>query len=314
MVAPSIDSLSMTNILHGTDILSIKDLSLEKLQLILTTAEQLKQKPGKDLLKNKIIANCFFEPSTRTRLSFETAVLRLGGNVIGFSDAVNLSTKKGESLHDTIKIISDYADLLIIRHSQAGAARLAAEVAEKPIINAGDGSNQHPTQAMIDLFTIKECQGKIDGLNIALVGDLKYGRAINSFVQACSLFNVRLYLIAPETLMLSEDLCDILKRRGIRFSFHQTIEDVIQKVDILYMTRIQQERFSNAEHLLLDKPYILTPAILTKAKQNLKILHPLPRVNEIAPEVDNLPHAFYFKQAANGVPVRQALLTLLLNK
>ena len=201
----------MTNILYGANILSTKDLNLEQIELILATAEQLKKKPGKDLLKNKLIANCFFEPSTRTRLSFETAALRLGGNVIGFSDAVNLSTKKGENLHDTIRIISDYSDLLIIRHPQAGAARLAAEVTKKPIINAGDASNQHPTQAMIDLFSIKECQGKIDGLNIALAGDLKYGRAINFFVQACSLYNIRLYLIAPEALMLPDDLCDILK-------------------------------------------------------------------------------------------------------
>ncbi len=304
----------MTNILYGANILSTKDLNLEQIELILATAEQLKKKPGKDLLKNKLIANCFFEPSTRTRLSFETAALRLGGNVIGFSDAVNLSTKKGENLHDTIRIISDYSDLLIIRHPQAGAARLAAEVTKKPIINAGDASNQHPTQAMIDLFSIKECQGKIDGLNIALAGDLKYGRAINSFVQACSLYNIRLYLIAPEALMLPDDLCDILKRRGIRFSFHRTIEEIIQKIDILYMSRIQQERFSNLEYLSLDKQFILTTATLTKAKQNLKILHPLPRVNEIAAEVDNTPYAFYFEQAANGVPVRQALLTLLLNK
>lgn len=304
----------MTNLIYGTNILSMQDLNLAQLEFILETANQLKKKPVGDLLKNKIIANCFFEPSTRTRLSFETAVLRLGGKVIGFTDAGNLSIKKGETLHDTIRVISDYADLLIIRHSQAGAARLASEITDKPIINAGDASNQHPTQAMIDLFAIKECQGKINGLSIALVGDLKYGRALNSFIQACSLFDVRLYLIAPEALMLSDALCNTLKKRGIRFSFHHTIEEIIPKIDILYMTRIQQERFSNNEFHLLQKQYILTLPMLAKAKQNLKILHPLPRINEIAPEIDKTPFAFYFEQAANAVIVRQALLSLLLNK
>lgn len=304
----------MANIIYGSNILSMRDLNLEQLEFILNTAEQLKKNPKKDSLKNKIIANCFFEPSTRTRLSFETAVLRLGGSIIGFSDAGTLSTQKGENFHDTIRVISDYADLLIIRHPQAGASRLATEITSKPIINAGDASNQHPTQAMIDLFAIKECQGKINGLSIALVGDLKYGRALNSFIQACSLFDVRLYLIAPEALMLPDTLCDILKKRGIRFSFHNAIEDIIQKVDILYMTRIQQERFSTSEFHLLDKQYILTLPMLAKAKANLKILHPLPRLKEIAPEVDHTSFAFYFEQAANAVVVRQALLTLMLNK
>jgi aspartate carbamoyltransferase catalytic subunit len=300
--------------MYHTDIISIQDLSLDQIQLILKTAAQLKKQPAANLLKNKIVANCFFEPSTRTRLSFETAALRLGGQTIGFSSAENLSTRKGETLHDSIKVISEYADLIVIRHPQEGAARLAAEVSNKPVINAGDGANQHPTQALIDLFTIQECQKKLDGLNIALIGDLKYGRTIHSFVQACALFSVRLFLVAPDALTLPDYLCDILKKQSVRFSFHQTIEEVISKVDILYATRIQQERFNETEYQLIKNQFVLTPAMLTKAKPHLKILHPLPRVNEIDIAIDNTPHAHYFAQAANGVCVRQALLSLLLNK
>jgi aspartate carbamoyltransferase catalytic subunit len=304
----------MKNLLHHSDILSIQDLTLEQIQLILKTAAQLKTKSTSNVLQNKIIANCFFEPSTRTRLSFATAALRLGAQTIGFSDAENISTKKGESLHDSIKVITEYADLIVIRHPQEGAARLAAEVSDKPVINAGDGANQHPTQALVDLFTIQECQNTLDNLTIALVGDLKYGRTIHSFIQACALFPVRLFLVAPETLTLPAYLCDVLKKHSVRFSFHHSIEEIIPKVDILYMTRLQQERFSKSEYQLVKNQYILTPAMLKKAKNNLKILHPLPRVNEIAAEVDETPYAYYFTQAANGVCVRQALLSLLLNK
>jgi aspartate carbamoyltransferase catalytic subunit len=304
----------MKDSLHNTDILSIQDLSLAQIQLILKTASQLKKKTAPNLLQNKIIANCFFEPSTRTRLSFETAALRLGAQNIGFSDATNTSAKKGENLSDSIKVIADYADLIVLRHPQEGAARLAAEVSSKPVINAGDGANQHPTQALIDLFTIQECQKTLDNLNIALVGDLKYGRTIHSFIQACALFSVRLFLVAPEVLTLPTYLCDILKKHSVRFSFHQSIEEIVPKVDILYMTRIQQERFSNAEYQPLKNQFILTPDTLKKAKSNLKILHPLPRVNEITPDIDKTPYAHYFAQAANGVCVRQALLSLLLNK
>lgn len=304
----------MKNSLHGSDIISIKDLDPDQIALIIKTAEHLKKKPAPALLKDKIVAHCFFEPSTRTRLSFETATLRLGGQVIGFADGENISTKKGESLHDSIRVISEYADLIIIRHFKEGAARLAAEASDKPVINAGDAANQHPTQALVDLFTIKESQKKLDDLNIALIGDLKYGRTIHSFVQACIFFDVRLYLIAPEMLTLPEYMCDILKKNGVRFSFHQTIQEVIPKADILYMTRIQQERFSEAEYQLIKDHYILNANMLKKAKSNLKIMHPLPRVNEIAIDVDKTSHAHYFTQATNGIYVRQALLALLLNK
>lgn len=316
--------------LFGTDIISMKDLTLAQIQLIIDRTTKLKANPQKNILKDKIIANCFFEPSTRTRLSFEAATFRLGGDVIGFASDEALSVRKGETLHDTIRVISEYADLLVIRHPQEGAARFAAEISDKPVINAGDGANQHPTQALVDLFTIQECQRSIaqqpclsyggsittgntsETLSIALVGDLKYGRAIHSFVDMCSLFNFRLFLVAPDKLSLPESLCDCLKKKGIRFSFHETLEEVIPKVDILYLTRIQQERFSEAEYQLIKKQFILTESMLATAKPNLKVLHPLPRVNEIEISVDISPHAHYFQQAANGIYVRQALLSLLL--
>ncbi len=302
------------NTLHGCDIISMQDLPLQKIHLILDKARELKNNPARDLLKNKVIANCFFEPSTRTRLSFESAVYHLGGNVIGFASDEALSIRKGETLQDTMRVVAEYADLIIIRHPKEGAARLAAEVSAKPVINAGDGANQHPTQALLDLFTIQECQNRLDGLAIALVGDLKYGRTIHSFAQACMLFDIRLFLVAPDSLALPEEICDTLKKVGVRFSFHQTMEEVIPKVDILYVSRIQQERFSAAEYQQIRQQYILTPAMLKAARSNLKVLHPLPRVNEIDVAVDQTPYAHYFQQAANGLYVRQALLSLLLNK
>jgi aspartate carbamoyltransferase catalytic subunit len=302
------------NLLYDCDILSMKDLSLDQIQLILDTAAKLKAERNPTLLCDKIIAHCFFEPSTRTRLSFETATLRLGGQVIGFDNDANLSIQKGETLHDTIRVVSEFANLIVMRHPNEGAARLAAEISSKPVINAGDGANQHPTQALVDLFTIKECQQRLNGLAIALVGDLKYGRTIHSFAQACLLFDVRLFLVSPDSLALPDSICDTLKKEGIRYSFHQSLEEVIPKVDILYLTRIQQERFSAAEYQFIKKQYILSPNMLARAKPNLKILHPLPRVDEIDVKVDKMPYAHYFEQATNGVYLRQALLTLLLNE
>lgn len=304
----------MSNIFFDKDIISIRDLSLTEINLILKLAKKFKKKPPKKYLLNKIIAHCFFEPSTRTRLSFETATLRLGGQVIGFSNSENISTKKGEDLSDTIRTISYYADLIIIRHPREGAARLAAEVSDKPIINAGDGANQHPTQALADLFTIQEAQGNLEGLSIALVGDLKYGRVIHSLLQICALFNMRLFLLAPSLLALPEALCDELKHQGIRFSFHSNLDEVISRVDILYMTRLQRERFTESEHELFESQYVLTPDKLKKDKTNLKILHPLPRAGEIDKLIDKLPYAFYFNQVANAIYIRQAILALLLGK
>ncbi|MCC2666599.1 MAG: pyrB [Gammaproteobacteria bacterium] len=306
----------MINSLYQQDILSIKDLSIEQIQLILKTAKQLKQDRGSTHIRGKLIASCFFEASTRTRLSFEAAALRLDGKTLGFASGEKLSTEKGETLSDTMRVISDYADLIIIRHPGEGAARLAAEISAKPVINAGDGANQHPTQALVDLFTIQECQKSLDGLSIALVGDLKYGRTIHSFAQACMLFDVRLYLVSPEGLALPEPICDGLKKQGVRFSFHRSMEEVLPKVDILYLTRFQQERFSETDYQPIKHHYILTPALLnnTKIKPNLKVLHPLPRINEIDTAIDKTPYSHYFIQAANGVYVRQALLALLLNE
>lgn len=304
----------MNNSLFQSDIISIKDLSKEQIFTILKLAEKLKKKPAHDLLANKIIAHCFFEPSTRTRLSFETATLKLNGKVIGFSDTENLSTKKGESLADSIRMIDQYADLIVIRHPQEGAARLAADIAEKPVINAGDGANQHPTQALLDLFTIQECQQKLTGINIGLVGDLKYGRAVHSLVEICALFGMRFFLVAPNELTLPAQLANLLKNNNIRFSFHHSLQEIIGKVDVLYMTRMQKERFTSALNHEKNSPYVLTPSILNKAKSHLKVLHPLPRINEIDTAVDNHPAAYYFTQAANAVYVRQALLALLLNR
>jgi aspartate carbamoyltransferase catalytic subunit len=303
----------MENVLYGNDLISMQDLSKEQISLILSTAARLKTQPAPDLLRNRIVAHCFFEPSTRTRLSFETATHRLGGSVIGFSSDESLSVQKGETLHDTMRVISSYADLIVIRHPKEGAARLAAEISAKPVINAGDGANQHPTQALVDLFSIQECQGRLDGLSIALVGDLKYGRTIHSFAQACMQYDIRLFLVAPDALTLPDSLSDVLKKSGVRFSFHQSMAEVIPKVDILYMTRIQQERFNGADQIVRNQ-YVLTREMLASARENLKVLHPLPRVNELNIEIDKTPYAYYFEQAANGVCVRQALLALLLNQ
>jgi aspartate carbamoyltransferase catalytic subunit len=300
------------NLLLGCDVLSIKDLAIPQIQQILNVAALLKKENSSSLLKDKLIAHCFFEASTRTRLSFESATLRLGGKSLGFASDEALSIQKGETLHDTIRMIENYADLIIIRHPKEGAARYAAEISDKPVINAGDGSNQHPTQTLVDLFSIYECQKRLEGLSIALVGDLKYGRTIHSFVQCCKLFDMRLFLVAPEGFSLPASTCDTLKKEGIRFSHHHSLAEVMPKIDILYMTRMQQERFSQALYQSIKNHFILTKDLLALSKPNLKILHPLPRVNEIEVEVDSTPNAYYFEQAANGLYVRQALLTLIL--
>jgi aspartate carbamoyltransferase catalytic subunit len=304
----------MANTLFNSDLLSMKELTAAQIELVMQTAAKLKKEQPRDLLKNKLLAQCFFEPSTRTRLSFESAALRLGGQVIGFAGDESLSTQKGETLSDTMRVVSSYADLIVIRHPKEGSARLASEAASIPVINAGDGANQHPTQTLVDLFSILECQGTLDDLSIALVGDLKYGRTVHSFVQACKLFNIRLFLVAPEALTLPETICDVLKREGVRFSFHQTLQEVIHKVDVVYMTRIQKERMTQNEYVASREKLTLTSQMLDQVKPNLRILHPLPRVDEIDTAIDATPYAYYFEQAANGVYIRQALLTLILNE
>lgn len=302
----------MSATLYQRDLLSITDLSLSQIRTILDLALEFKNKSVSNLLSDKIIAHCFFESSTRTRLSFESAALRLGAKVIGFSNAESLSMTKGETFRDTIKTIDAYADLLIIRHPKEGAARFAAEVAIHPVINAGDGANQHPTQALADLMTIEQTQSRLTDLSIAIVGDLKYGRTVHSLIQACAQFNCRFYFISPPLLALPDDLSDVLKHQGIRFSYHRHLDEVIAKIDILYMTRLQQERFNKNEDELLEHQFVLKADQLQAAQPHLKILHPLPRAGELDKVIDATGYAAYFQQVENALYVRQALLTLLL--
>ena len=305
----------MANPLYQKHIISISDLTRPELELVVQTASRLKAEPRHDLLCNKLVASCFFEASTRTRLSFETAAQRLGGSIIGFADAGNTSlAKKGETLADSVRIITSYTDAFVIRHPQEGAARLADEFSRVPGINGGDGPNQHPTQPLLDLFTLYETQGTLDGLKVAFVGDLKYGRTVHSLAQALSLFGARLYFVSPEMLAMPDYICEELEERGIEYSIHEQLEEIIPELDILYMTRVQKERFDETEYKHIAAKYILTTDTLQEAKPNLKILHPLPRVDEIHIDVDSTPYAYYFEQAENGVYARQALLALVLNE
>ncbi|MES2272929.1 MAG: aspartate carbamoyltransferase [Chlamydiota bacterium] len=303
----------MDNPLVGRDLISIADLSKHEIESILSTAEKFLRDPPPPFLKKSILASCFFEPSTRTRLSFESAMLRLGGANIGFSDMATTSMKKNETLFDTMKVIGSYADVIVIRHPQEGSAGVAASAVKIPVINAGDGANQHPTQTLIDLFSIQQVQGKIDHLQIALAGDLKYGRTAHSLILALADYPVHLHLIAEERLSLPVSMIEELKKKGVAFSFHGSIEEILPEVDVLYMTRIQKERFAETD-VPFQNGCILKLSHLKGAKKNLQILHPLPRDIEIEEGIDASPHAYYFQQAANGIPVRMALLSLLLNK
>ncbi len=304
----------MINPLYRKDIVSISDLSKENLELIVQLAQQFKQHGPSPYLQNNVIASCFFEPSTRTRLSFETAVQRLGGTLIGFSDGTNTSTKKGETLTDSIHMISSYADAIIMRHPQEGSARLASEVSTVPVINGGDGANQHPSQTLLDLFSIYECQGDLEGLSIAFVGDLKYGRTVHSLVQAMSHFNPTFYFIAPDILRMPSYFEESLEEAGIKFEYLDALAPAIETVDILYMTRVQKERFDPTEYMHIASQYVLNADMLSTAKPNMKVLHPLPRVDEIHPDVDRTANAYYFQQAENGVYAREALLALVMSE
>ncbi|WP_428772879.1 aspartate carbamoyltransferase [Vibrio sp.] len=307
----------MTNTLYQKHIISIPELSRQELELIVKTAGQLKSEPNPTLIKNKVVASCFFEPSTRTRLSFETAIQRIGGDVIGFDNGGNTSlAKKGETLADSVQVISSYVDAFVMRHPQEGAARLASEFSNGvPVINAGDGANQHPTQTLLDLFSIAETQGRLDDLNVAFVGDLKYGRTVHSLTQALAKFNnVRFFFIAPDALAMPDYILEELDEAGIAYSLHNDIESVVPELDILYMTRVQKERFDESEYAHIKSAYILTAKTLEGARENLKVLHPLPRVDEITTDVDKTPHAYFFQQAENGVYAREALLALVLNQ
>jgi len=302
--------------LRGRDILTILDLSREDLELIFRETDKLLELKGGtlDLLKGKIMATAFFEPSTRTRLSFQTAMIRLGGEVLDLGEVDKSSIAKGENISDTIRMLDSYADVIVIRHRLEGAAKLAAEVAENPVINAGDGSRNHPTQALIDLYTIRRFRGKVDGLTIGVLGDLKYGRATNSFIASLTMFKVNMiYLISPPQLRVREDTKELLVNAGIEFKEVERLEEVVSELDVLYASRIQKERFPDpSEYELVRGSYIITPETLRNAKDELIILHPLPRVDEIDFRVDSLPYAKYFEQARLGVPVRMALLKLIL--
>lgn len=300
--------------MKNRSLVSINDFTRDELVQILDLAETFEANPRQRILSNHVVASLFFEPSTRTRLSFESAINQLGGRVIGFSEAGSSSVSKGESLRDTIQTVSLYSDLIVMRHPLEGAARFASEISPVPIINAGDGSNQHPTQCLLDLYSIRKTQGRLDSIDIAFVGDLKYGRTVHSLVIALSMFkNVNFHLVSPMELKLPSSVKKFIKDAGYNYFQYEDMNEVMTKVDVLYMTRIQRERFSDPmEYERVKNSYILDNSMLTDSKENLKILHPLPRVNEISENVDNNSKAYYFQQAQNGVFVRQALLASIL--
>ena len=304
----------MPNPLYRQHIISISDLTTEQLELLLQTALKLKEHPRDDLLEGKLIGSCFFEPSTRTRLSFETAVQRLGGKVIGFADGANTSAKKGETLADTARIISSYTDAIIQRHPKDGAARVSAEFSKVPVINAGDGTNQHPSQTLLDLVTIYETQGRLNKLKIAMAGDLKYGRTVHSLCQALKRWDCEFAFVSPPSLAMPEYITEELEAAGCSYQILPDLEAAVEWADILYMTRVQRERFDEQEFAKIQGKFNLNAAMLANARPNLRVLHPLPRVDEIHPDVDATPHAYYFEQATNGVYARMAILSLVLNE
>ncbi len=294
-------------------LISIHDFTKEEMLHVLDVAQEFEKNKVQPILRDKVIATLFFEPSTRTRLSFETASNRLGARVIGFSDAGNTSVSKGETLKDTIKMVSNYVDLIVMRHPLEGAARYASEVASVPVINAGDGANQHPSQTMLDLFTIRQTQGRLTDLSINMVGDLKYGRTVHSLLQAMSHFNPNFTFTAPDELKMPQEYKDFLDAKGIPYHETRDLEGSLNDCDILYMTRVQQERFTDPmEYEKVKNTYNLTASMLGGARENMKILHPLPRITEIAQDVDDTKHAYYFKQAENGVYARMAIIAYLL--
>jgi aspartate carbamoyltransferase catalytic subunit len=299
---------------EGRDIISIKDFSREEIDYVLNLAQAMEPMAlkGSDTLKGKILATLFFEPSTRTRLSFESAMHKLGGSAIGFAEAEVASVKKGENLADTVRVVENYADVIALRHPLEGAARLAAEFAKVPIINGGSGAEEHPTQALLDLYTTMKEKSKIDGLRIALVGDLRYGRTVHSLAYALSLYDIELYLVSPESLKMRREVLHTIEEK-ISVTQKTSLEKIVPLVDVLYVTRIQKERFPDpAEYAKVRGSYTIDLQTLKKAKEDLIILHPLPRIDEVAAEVDKTSHARYFQQVWNGIVVRMALLALIL--
>ncbi|NQU34209.1 MAG: aspartate carbamoyltransferase [Bacteroidetes bacterium] len=301
------------NELVGRSLVSITDYTKEEIIHILDLAEDFEKDQRQRILDNYVVASLFFEPSTRTRLSFESAVQYLGGSIIGFASADTSSVKKGESLKDTILTVSNYSDLIIMRNPMDGSARYASEVSPVPIINAGDGANQHPTQCLLDLYSIRKTQGSLDNIHIAMIGDLKYGRTVHSLVQALSLFCATFHFVSPESLKMPSSVKTWIKKAGLEYHQYTDIMDIMPIADILYMTRIQGERFPDPlEYEKVKNSYILENSMLCDSKDNMRVLHPLPRVNEINEDVDDNPKAYYFQQAKNGVYVRQALIAAIL--
>ena len=296
------------------DFVTIANLPKEKLMYLIEMAQEFEKYPNRELLKGKIVATLFYEPSTRTRLSFETAANRLGAKVIGFTDAKVSSVSKGETLKDTILMVSNYADIIVMRHYIEDAACYAAEAAPMPIVNAGDGAHQHPSQCLLDLYSIYKTQGTLENLNIYLVGDLKYGRTVHSLIMAMRHFNPTFHFIAPKELAMPQEYKLYCKEHGIKYQEHTAFnEKVIADADILYMTRVQKERFSDLiEYEKVKNVYILRNEMLGSAKENMRIMHPLPRVNEIAYDVDDNPHAYYIQQARNGLYAREAIFSYVL--
>jgi aspartate carbamoyltransferase catalytic subunit len=299
--------------MKNRSLVSIDDLTTEEILKILDNAADFEKNPVQKLLEGKVIATLFFEPSTRTRLSFESAINRLGGKIVGFADSGVSSVSKGETLHDTIKMVSSYSDLIVMRHPIEGSARYASEISSVPVINAGDGANQHPTQTLLDLYSIRKTQGTLDNLNIFMVGDLKYGRTVHSLMMAMSRWNTTFNFISPEELKMPEEFKLYLENLGLKYYEHLDFTDIISRADIIYMTRVQKERFSDPiEYEKVKNVYVLKNSMLSNTKPNMRILHPLPRVNEIHTDVDTNPKAYYFEQALNGVYTRQAILCALL--
>ena len=293
-----------------SSLVSIAHLSKSDLTYLLEMGKEFERHPNRKILDGRIIATLFFEPSTRTRLSFETAANRLGAKIIGFSDPKVSSSTKGETLKDTIMMVANYSDAIVMRHHLEGAALRASEVSPVPIVNAGDGSHQHPSQTLLDLYSIQQTQGSLENLNIFLVGDLKYGRTVHSLIMAMRHFNPTFHFIAPKSLEMPAEYKYYCKKHGIRYTETEEFnEDVISKADVLYMTRVQKERFTDLmEYERVKDTYILQRRMLCKAKENMKILHPLPRVNEISQDIDDNPHAYYFQQAKNRLYMREAIL------
>jgi len=297
------------------DLISITDFTKAEYLRIMELSAEFEKNPNQELLKGMVVASLFYEPSTRTRLSFETAISRLGGRSVGFADSGSSSVTKGETLHDTIRMVSNYADLIVMRHPLEGAARYASEVSSVPVINAGDGANQHPTQTLLDMFSILKTQGRLDNLNIFMVGDLKYGRTVHSLLMAMSEFENQIFnFIAPDELLMPEEYKIHLREKGIRYFEHREFTDIITAADIIYMTRVQKERFSDPiEYEKVKNVYILKEKMLKNTKANLRVLHPLPRVNEIHTDVDKSEKAYYFEQALNGIYTREAIIAHILN-